>query len=238
MTVQELSDLFDLMSNAFQRQSGFGSTDYLSFNEYEKSVYLTMAQQMFVISCYNGKNQSGYQFEITEEDRRTLDSLVCTAHPTEAQVSDNDHIVSGSKFYKLPMNTMFITYEQVVFDDADKCIDGKTAVVMPVTQDEFWKTYNNPFRSSNKKRVLRLDAKDNVVELVSKYTIDDYQIRYLKKPSPIILVDMPDGVDLTLFDGNTTEHGCDLDSTVHEKIVELAVNMALQRKSIGNTTNN
>jgi hypothetical protein len=70
------------LSNSNQRQAGIGQTDYLTFDEYEKSVYLTMAQELFVVSCYNGKNGSGYQFEITEEDRRVLDTLVKTITPS------------------------------------------------------------------------------------------------------------------------------------------------------------
>ena len=74
-----------------------------------------------------------------------------------------------------------------------------------------------------------------MVELVSKYNIQDYLVRYLKKPRPILLIDLSDNEDLTLFDGNKNEQGCMLDSTVHHKIVEIAVNLALQRKAIGNT---
>lgn len=241
METWEMSDAFDTLTNAYQGNWGFGQNDKIAFDEYEKSFYLTLAQELLVISYYNGKNSSGYQFEVTEEDRRILDSLMSTK-----QYSSSEQInVSGScglkplaeesVFYKLPQNLMFITYEGVRFSDKDdKCVNGAYAAVYPVTQDEFWKTYKNPFRGANQRRVLRLDAANNIVELVSKSNIGEYLIRYLRKPKPILLVDMPDDSDVSIFGGQTTEQGCELDSQVHMKIVDLAVNMALQRKSIGN----
>lgn len=237
MNIQEFSDSFDLLTNSYQGSWGFGQNDKIAFDEWEKSFYLTLAQQLFVVSCYNGKNASNYQFEVTEEDRRILDSLVVTTHPgrIDEQNCNMHHIVPGSVFYRLPGNLMFITYEGVQFsDESNTCVNGAYAAVYPVTQDEFWKTYKNPFRGANQRRVLRLDAANNVVELVSKNNIGDYLVRYLKKPRPIVLVDMPEDADVSVFDGCTTEQECELDNMVHSKIVDIAVNMALQRKSIGN----
>lgn len=154
-------------------------------------------------SCYNGKNSSDYSFEVTEEDRRILDALVVTIHPSQLQstVQTIQHIVPESVFYQLPSNLMYITYECTQFGSNDKCIDNAYASVYPVTQDEFWKTYKNPFRGANERRVLRLDAGDNIIELVSKHDIKDYIVRYLRKPMPIILVDMPAHSDVSVFDG-------------------------------------
>lgn len=199
-------------------------------------MYLTLAQQLYVTSCYNGKNSSDYSFEVTEEDRRILDALVVTIHPSKLQnaVQTIQHIVPESVFYQLPSNLMYITYEGAQFGSDDKCVDNAYASVYPVTQDEFWKTYKNPFRGANERRILRLDAGNNIMELVSKHGIKDYLVRYLRKPRPIILVDMPAHSDVSVFDGQSCEQQCELDSTVHPKIVDIAVNMALQRKSIGN----
>ena len=239
MTVEEFSNSFDTLTNSYQSYYGFGQTDMIAFDEWEKSFYLTLAQQMFVVSCYNGKNASEYQFEVTEEDRRILDNLVETIHPNVFDGYEDKHIVPESKFYSLQKlsdkELMFITYEGVKFSDKDdKCVNGTYAAVYPVTQDEFWKTYKNPFRGANQRRVLRLDAGDNIIELVSKHDIKDYLVRYLRKPRPIILVDMPEDSDVTVFNGERNEQTCELDDMVHMKILDIAVNMALQRKSIGN----
>jgi hypothetical protein len=47
-------------------------------DEYEKSLFLTQAQEEIVINLYNGKNPYGDSFESTEELRRYLDELVKT----------------------------------------------------------------------------------------------------------------------------------------------------------------
>ena len=220
------------MSNAFDSLVN-GHNIGLQFDEYEKSYFTTLAQETFVISCYDGKNQSGYQFEVTEEDRRTLDSLIVTTGVTQ-DVQTHVHIVEESKFYKLPQNVLFITYENAtLYGNTTGCTSS--AVIVPVTQDEFWKTYNNPFRGPNKNRVLRLDAGEDLVELVPSNTIKDYTIRYIKKPEPILFVDMPENTDLTMFGGRTTKSTkCELDESVHNRIVEIAVGMALRSNNIKN----
>lgn len=237
MNTQEFSDNFDTLTNVFKVNYGFGQDDKVAFDEYEKSVFLTMAQEALVVTCYNGKNNTGYQFEVTEEDRRILDTLVKTAtfgngdQIDVGTVNCINPLVPESVFYRLPKNLMFVTFEEVRFsDDDDACVNGAYAAVFPVTQDEFWKTYKNPFRGANNRRVLRLDAGDNIVELVSKNKIGKYIVRYVKRPSPIILVDLPD--DLTIDDCQN-EQTCLLDKQIHQKILEIAVNMALRTKSIG-----
>ena len=47
MTTQEFSDGFDTLLNSFGNTLTFGST--LTFDEYEKSVFLTKAQESIVI---------------------------------------------------------------------------------------------------------------------------------------------------------------------------------------------
>ena len=234
MTVEEMSDLFDVLLQVHTRTIDVNQIDPLAFDEYEKSVCLTDVQERFVVSCYNGKNNAGYQFEVTEEDRRLLDVLVNTDEITEQ--CDDDGLVKlipESKFYKLPDELMFITYEQCTLSSDDSCINGSTASVFPVTQDDFWKTYKNPFRSHSDRRVLRLDAHGNIVELVSKNDISKYTVRYVRKPKPIVLTDLPDGLQINGFD---KVQPCELPEQVHRRIVEAAVNMAIQRRSM-NTSN-
>ena len=67
------------------------------------------------------------------------------------------------------------------------CLKGTNVWVHPITQDELHRLKNNPFRNANYRRVLRLDITSDSVELLSKYNISQYIVRYLAKPSPIIL---------------------------------------------------
>lgn len=227
MTNQEFSDRFDILVNAFNIEQGLGKQDYLAFDEYEKSVFLTQALGELVISFYDGKNPYGNLFERTEEDRRFLESLVKTVTITEPLITMDIQLHSQySYLYKLPRRVLFITYEQAIIG-ADK---GNTALVVPVTQDDYYKTIENPFRGPSKKRVLRLDAGGGVVELISKYPIQAYKLRFVSKPRPIILTDLPE--DLSIW-GQSSEQTCELNDATHEWILNRAVQLALSSRNVG-----
>lgn len=235
MDTTEMSDLFDELINAYS-QTPENPKDILVFNEYEKSLFLTNAQEQLVISLYNGKNSMGNMFELTEEDRRLLSGLVrsITLEPTNEQNSNcscnrHQHITTDSQFFSLPKDLMFITYESCNFSSDDSCLNNKTVQVYPTTQDEFHKISKNPFRGPNGNRVLRLDIQGNRVELVSKTPIKNYFVRYIKRPKPIILVDLEGDLSIQ---GQQSITDSELNSLLHEKIVRLAVQLALQTKNI------
>ena len=191
---------------------------------------MTKAQESVVISLYNG-NLVGDSFEKTEELRRYLSDLVKTYSTTEE--IDGEGLTEDSHFFHIPKDILFITYESVLSND-DKlgCAKGSIMEVVPVTQDELHKTRENPFRGSNKRRVLRLDVEDYTVELISSFSIDKYQIRYLSKPEPIILIDLPDGLTIgktDTFPGDK-ENICKLNPAIHRTILEVAVNLAIKSR--------
>lgn len=233
MTRREFSDGFDSLVDSYRRFKDFDkqeSLDSIEFDEYEKSFFLTKAQEELVVNFYNGKNPYGDSFESTEELRRYLDNLVVTkVYSAEEQVSGTG-VSTSSVFYKLPERLAFITMEQVIYgDNSLGCYNGSVANVYPVTQDEYSKVKNNPFRGPTKYKVLRMDAGNNVVELVSKYKIQEYLIRYMSKPEPIILEDLPN--DLTI-EGVNTKTECKLNEILHHTILERAAQIALQSKGI------
>jgi hypothetical protein len=51
----------------------------------------------------------------------------------------------------------------------------------------------------------------------------------VEEPKPIILTDLPDGLSI---EGISTKAECALPSILHHKILDVAVRMALQSKSI------
>lgn len=210
MTTQEFSNQFDTLVSAY-----YNNSNLVSFDEYEKSVFLTEAQEEIVLELYNGKNSFGESFESTEELRRFISNLIDTY--TTNTVSIDTGLSSNSYFFSIPDNVWFITYESVIL------IDNEEAIVTPITQDEFYKIQKNPFRGPNKNRVLRLDIKDNKVELISKYNITSYIIRYLVKPNPIILVDL-DNLSINGI-SNITE--CNLNPILHRIILDRAIKKAI-----------
>jgi hypothetical protein len=226
MTNEEFSNEFDTLVNS--NSASLPLLTPLGFDEYEKSVFLTKAQESVVISLYKG-TLTGDSFEKTEELRRYLDSLVKT-YSTNAQVVGKV-LTSNSYLFSLPKDTWFITYEAV--ESKDKrlgCAKGSIMEVVPVSQDELYKTLRNPFRMPNERRVLRLDAGGNTVELISVYNIDKYWIRYLSKPDPIILIDLPEGITIN-GESKATECKCKLNPAIHRVILEMAVSLALKSRA-------
>ena len=228
MTTEEFSNEFDTLVDAYSQTLPFGtSQDPPYFNEYEKSVFLTKAQEQIVLMYYS-TSMGGDSFETTEEVRRYLDQLV----KTEILINTSDvpkSIYDSFKhsIYQLPSDLWFIVYEQVKYaGNENNCINGFVAEIIPITHDSYYRTIQNPFRGPSRKRVLRLDSGFNTVELVSKYDIERYQLRYLAKPNPIILTDLK---DLTI-EGKNTRQECLLTQSLHRKILELGVQLALQSR--------
>ena len=223
MGTKEMSDLFDVLYNNITSNQAPG------LNEYEKSLYLTKAQEEVVESLYNGRNPLSESFEQTEELRRYLSNLICdiTLQPS----SGNYRGIGGntSKFFEFPSTPKlwFITFESVTLESEDACLNGKILDVIPVTQDEYLRIKRNPFRGCNSRRALRLDVSDNVIEVVSKYNVAQYYARYLRHPNPIILRSLPNGLSI---DGESDYMECELHEALHQKVLDRAVLLALQSR--------
>lgn len=254
MTLENFSSGFDTLVNSFASVTVFGKENGVSdvrFTEYDKSVFLTNAQEVIVLNLYNGKNPFGESFEQTEELRRYLAPLIAEAELEPLTGSDTTKVIgmdSKSKFFSLPDENSkehpalwFITYESIILSNKtdDKgnyingCMHGNAIAVYPTKQDEYNKIKKNPFRGINKRRALRLDLSDNVVEIKSAYEDYTYYIRYMKKLKPIVLEDFTD-TEVSI-NGVNESTPCELPEALHQKILDLAVVMALKsRGSIDN----
>ena len=223
MTNKEFSDGFSSLLNSF------GITPNITLDEYEKSTFLTNAQEQLIIDIYSGRNVIyGKSFEQTEEIRRYLSNLVET-YETSTKVTGKLGLSQDSVFFEIPQDTWFITYEVAFLKDSRLgCLDGIEASVVPLPQDDLYRAKDNPFRGPSKDRVLRLDIKSDLAELISKYNVDKYLMRYISQPTPIILVDLPDGLSIN---GISTESECELNPVVHRAILERAVQLAIISKT-------
>ena len=219
----DVSDGFSTLLNSF------GITPNITLDEYEKSTFLTNAQEQLIIDIYSGRNVIyGKSFEQTEEIRRYLSNLVET-YETSTKVTGKLGLSQDSVFFEIPQDTWFITYEVAFLKDSRLgCLDGIEASVVPLPQDDLYRAKDNPFRGPSKDRVLRLDIKSDLAELISKYNVDKYLMRYISQPTPIILVDLPDGLSIN---GVSTESECELNPVVHRAILERAVQLAIISKT-------
>lgn len=230
MTNEEFSNEFDILINAY---SSNDTASPLKFDEYEKSVFLTKAQEEVVKAIYNG-DYKGKSFEETEEVRRYINNLIYTKIlNSHVSIIEDAKILKDAQYFNIYIspNILYIIYEAAISDD-DKlgCAKGTELEVVPVTHDELHRIKRNPFRGANKRRVLRLDRRENIIELISPYHIDKYMLRYLSMPSPIILINLNE--EHLSINGSSQQMSCKLNPAIHRLILETAVNMAIKSKAL------
>lgn len=210
MTTQEFHDEFNILYNNVM------SNQAMPLDEYEISIFLTRAQEQLISSIYNPN------FESNELSRRLIANLIKDATP-EQDENHESFLSFNSKAYNLPEDMLVLTHEFANIVSDDPCLDNKRIKIVPVTQDQISYILDNPFRTTNERRALRLDLTSNKVEIISKYDID-YKIRYLRKPKPIILKDLePEGVSIN---GQTKQATSELDTSLDLNIITIAVELA------------
>lgn len=244
MSAEEMSNIFDVKLNSYVNQRNYGNqqgdTDF-TCNEYEKSLFLTRAQEEVVLSLYSGHNSTIYpalnifmkSFENTEKIRRELASLVDGETVTTLTAVNTCAFDTDVKVYDVSIknNAWFILYECCKYKKDDtECTPNYYVPTYPTTHDELNTILRNPFKGPNKRRVLRLDIDKHKVELISRYELAEYFYRYLACPSPIITTDLPPSASI---DGFTTQNDCELSTSIHNTIVDIAVQIAYQTKVIG-----
>ena len=229
MTIHEFSDAFDIALSSYQSTTDYNeqfADNEIVLNEYEKSFFLTKAQEEIVKSIYNGLSISN-SFENTEAARRQLDALIKQKVYKGTTKQDTGlHDKFNHYSFELPEDCWYIVFEQVTTVKSDKkCDSEKVLEVYPVTHDDYHKIVKNPFKGPNTRKALRLDFDKLQVEIVSNYELSKYLVRYLSKPSPIVLCDLT--VDGISIDGISTPTKCELSELLHQEILDRAVQLAV-----------
>lgn len=229
MTVGEFSREFDILYNNIMSNAAPGIDDY------EKSVFLTKAQEEIVTAIYDGS------FEDSERYRECLNALVTTIVYGAVDIirTANNHVLFHNNnfdnaLYAFPEDCMFIVYEHLYDKNTNNII-----TVVPTTHDAFFRLLKNPFKRPDKSKAFRLNVQamdnniviDNALEIITYKNMPlndcEYFIRYIRKPQPIILYNDPGGVSTngkdTIIDSNNP---CELHTMLHRIILEAAVKMA------------
>lgn len=204
MTLEELSNEFDVIINSYDNSQS------LVFNEYEKSIYLTKAQEYIIKDLYRN-------YEGTEELNSYLKTLI----------KDKTYPIEDSTNIELdyPDNFLYILKEYANINTT--CKSNNRVDVLPITQDEYNEVVGNPFRGS-KSKVLRLE--ENKIKLITDLPIISYTMTYLSNPSPIILVDLPNG--LTINNESKKSTTIETSESIHREILDKAVQLAIQSKTL------
>lgn len=235
MTTTDFSVEFDLLYNNALSNSA------PEINLYEKSLFLTQAQEEIVKEAYDDKKKRT-SFESTEAIRRRLEELAISKVSAYDSVLDTAlnglKMSSNSKFFKIEDDVWYLLYE--------RCSTTTSQLyIVPTALDQYSILEDNPFKKPNANRAWRLDSKntitaDRVVELISTQTLTSYFYRYLKEPSPIVLTDLAvlfPGMGLTI-NGVSAETGCILNSEVHRIILKRAVEIATAAYKENTLSNN
>lgn len=250
MTRQEFSDMFDTLLNSYASQAQFGeqaAPSEIVLDEYEKSVLLTQAQDIVVKSFFDRKlNQAGEGFD--DSTRRQVDfSSLITSKELEASSDQTSKFDDRGILYDMPERTEGVTDVLFILNEKLETTVGngnntikKVYVVVPINYKEYDREMSKPYAQPLKKQAWRLFQNpstgfDFVSELIPRWnltteeTISKYKIRYVRRPVPIVLINLPDGLSV---DGESNASDCELNPILHPEILQKAVELAATTRGI------
>lgn len=222
MTTQEFSSEFDVLYNNIMSNAAPG------LDEYEKSVFLTKAQNELLKNYFNPKGNK-YQEGFDDNPKRQIDfsSLVTVASPTIID-SDSTYIKidNRSKLYTIPTDILFIVNETA------KLTSGSTSRylnIVPISFDEYNRLMSKPFKCPLKNqgwRLLQYNKKGIAEIVVVGGTLSEYKMRYIRRPKPIILTALDETYSNISIEGISAVTECELDPILHPEILQRAVELA------------
>ena len=206
MTPIEMSYEFDIIYNNIMSDIAPG------LNEYEKSIFLTKAQEQIVMALYRGNDVKG-GVDTNEEQSMALKNLI-----KEESIPIN----AKSSYISMSNDVMYVIREEASL--ADKC--KSTAIVKPIPHDHYNIIKKNPFRGLPANYVIR--TRLNVRTFIeSSKDIESYRYIYIKRPYPIILEDLEEGLSIN---GHrvplSNESVSELNHESQKAIIDLAVALA------------
>ena len=246
MTVQEFSNEFDILYNNITSNQAPG------LDEYEKSVFLTKAQDEIVRRYFNpkeNKNMEGFD----GSEKRQIDFSTIT----KVQILYKDGVDYGNtgvmptldEEYTQPTipntslkgESLFDPHSNAVSVDLSDCnimmiLNEITKVsrsetdihliTIPISYTEYTRLMSKPYKHPIKSQAWRLINNNGVnkadIIIGPNDTFKSYKIRYVERPKPIILTKLS---GLTIG-GQSEEATCQLDPILHQEILQRAVELA------------
>lgn len=218
MNVVEFSNSFDILYNNLMSNAAPG------INEYEKSVLLTKAQDEILKNYFNPQGNK-YQKGFDGSAKRQIDfsGLISVA---DCVLQSGTGFDLRAKIYKMPEDVFLIINETLTTDTGVK-------QVVPISFDEYSRLMSKPYKEPLKYQAWRLvtegSGSDNVVVEViphSGETVSKYTVRYVRRPKPIVLVNLASEYGDVSINGESTISECELNPLIHEEILQRAVELA------------
>lgn len=267
MTLKEMSDEFDLLYDTAAEEAP-------GLNTYEKSMFLTKGMLELAQKRYEEYlNRPSRGFHDDELNRNVLKGFIASAvveyektpvissrRLAEQRImkagklidketyeeSKIEPTVAWSRFFKRPLDSMGVLYEDVVLnpvDPRDRRRGRTVAVVTPVRYDHVKRLLRNPFTTPSEEVAFRLDHSDydgySMSEIIChpSYRPSYYRVKYVKTPYPIILEDLDlayPGQELSIENQSkpydregSNGQATNIDNTIHHGIVQRGVELAI-----------
>ena len=260
MTTTEFSNQFDLLFNNISSNQAPG------LNEYEKSVFLTKAQDEIVKNYFQPEsNGNTVKKGFDDTAIRQMDFSDLIMSKTLEEENEEPDVDPRALVYKISKDDrVYIIINESLYLMVNQ--EGKLKVngirqVVPIKYTEYMRLMSKPFKEPLKNMAWRIITKgregdadvdkstgdpttvnstvSSKVEIVittadkNRYKKNGetntikYNIRYVRRPRPIILTDLSDtfGEDLTI-NGYNKAMTCELNESTHEAILQRAVELA------------
>lgn len=148
MTNLEFSNEFDILYNNIMSNAAPG------LNEYEKSVFLTKAQDELIKNYFNPKGNK-YQEGFDDNQKRQIDfsMLMKTTTPTEVSPINPIHLGGNIEYYAMPEDILL--YINEFLDVTRKGIINRLMVV-PLAYEEYSRLMSKPYKRPLKNQAWRL----------------------------------------------------------------------------------
>jgi hypothetical protein len=225
MTTQEFSSEFDILYNNIMSNAAPG------LDEYEKSVFLTKAQEEILKNYFNPKGNK-YQEGFDDNEKRQIDFSSLVTAITIPSYSNSQYIKidDRSLLFLMPNDMLFALNEvcEITENNINRLVN-----VVPISFIEYSRLISKPYKRPLKNQCWRLisssSEKNRVFELILPFgsiVPGSYRIRYISRPAPIILVDLSTEYPGLSINGITSVTECELDPSIHYEILQRAVELA------------
>lgn len=232
MNVSEFSLEFDVLYNNITSNLSPG------LSEYEKSVFLTRAQEQIVKNHFGIKSnskQEGLNNSIKRDtDFSTLFKTVSITDGITEIPNPTNTLNTRVRRFTIKEDYLFIINEFceiVKRDSAGNVLDTQLTTVVPLHYSEFARLNSGPYKEPNLHETWRIisdvvTVNESTFDLYIRYnwTLTNYIIRYIKKPNPIILEEL-NTQNLTI-DGKHEVSSCELNPILHQEVLDRAVELA------------
>lgn len=222
MTTEEFNFEFDILYN------NIASNQAPGLNTYEKSLFLTKAQEELLKNYFNPKGNRYLEgFDDNAKRQEDFSKLITVVEKSPVTPPTTFvKINSASLVFEAPEDVL-ISLTEILRNDS-----GKQFIVVPVSFEEYQRLMAKPFAFPFKReawRLYHLSGDALYYEVIARTPTNftpKYVVRYIRRPNPIILEDLTGDYEGLLINGKWEQSECELSESIHREILTRAVELA------------